>query len=57
MSILHIAKRMDSLRELVTRYIVHEQTQIAGAEPCLLLVEECGSVRENGHGQYYLYHR
>lgn len=35
-------KRTDPLRELVTQYVAHEQTQIAGSEPCLSLVEDGG---------------
>ena len=35
-------KRMDPLRELVTQYVAHEQTQIAGSEPCLALIENGG---------------
>jgi len=36
-------RRMDPLRELVTHYVAHEQTQIAGSAPCLALVEDGGS--------------
>ncbi len=35
-------KRMDPLRGLVTQYVAHEQTQIAGSEPCLELIESGG---------------
>lgn len=36
-------KRIDGLRELVTRYVAQEQIQIARSEPCLELVEDGGS--------------
>ena len=33
---------IDPLRDLVTQYVAHEQTQIAGSEPCLSWVEKSG---------------
>ncbi len=35
-------KRMDKLRELVSRYVAYEAKQIASSKQCLTLGEECG---------------
>lgn len=40
-------KRMNSLRELVTQYVTHEQTQIVEFESCLALIESDKSFARN----------
>lgn len=37
-------KRLDGLRELVTRYMAYKTPQIAGSEPCPSVVEDGGPV-------------